>query len=214
MRAVLYLIVAGVLGGGLAFWLLRDESAKTVLPPLDEIDATAEADAAKGIFEGELGDFLVLDSTGPRADEAFIYECQGGEPYTFETDQAVLQQHELWSPGFGSHGLGVGCEGEGLRFVNNSGQDEGGDRVPTSRAYFSTVPVPVLSEAPRDRLELIEVEGHPALIERSLDALPYPYANLTVIERYPDGDVPGILVRIETAPSSKEAIALAEDLIP
>lgn len=213
-RIVVYLFVVGVVGAGVAFWLLRDQSASTVAPPLDEIDAITDADSAKGKFEGELGDFLVLDSIGPRKDEAFIFGCEGDEPYTFVSDQVALQQHELWSAGFGPFGVGVGCPGEGLRFVNNSGRDEGGDRVATSRAYINALPFPVLSDAPRDRLELIEVEGHPAIIELPLEGFPFAYANLTVLERYPDGDVPGIVVRVETAPSSEEAIALAEKLMP
>jgi len=214
-RIIVYLLVAGAVGAGVAFWYFRDQSSSTVPPTLQELEATTEADAAKGRFEGVLGDFLVLDPSGPRTEEAAVFRCPDGAKYTYETDQAVLRQHELWSPAFGPHGLGFGCPGEGLRFINNAGRDEGGGRVQLLRVYVKTLPFPIvsMSDAPRDRLELIEVEGHPALIERPLAAVA-PFTYLTVIERGPEGGAQGIVVRVGLAPSSEEAIALAEALMP
>ena len=74
--------------------------------------------------------------------------------------------------------------------------------------------MPILRDAPRDRLELIEVEGHPALMEYPLEGIPFAFANLTVIERLPVGDAPGVAVNILFAPSAEEAIELAEALMP
>ncbi len=218
MRIVLYLLVASVLGAGGGLWLYRNQSAESVLPPLDEIQAVLDADAAKGEYEGELGDFVVRNSGGERAKEAFIFGCgpnrdEGTAPVT---DPAVLYNHELWSDAFGADGIGWGCGGDQIQIVNNAGPDGHGGSSPVTmiRAYIHALPMPILRDAPLDRQELIEVEGHPALIEHPLEGWPYPSANLTVIERFPDGDTPGIAVTIHFAPSSEKAIALAEELMP
>ncbi len=212
-RIVMYLLVASVLGAGGGLWLYRNQSAESVLPPLAEIDAIGAADLAKGRFEGEMGDFLVLNSIGDRAKEAFVFGC-GDEAYTFERNMDILRRHELWAAGFGADGNGVGCEGSGIHIVNNDGDDGRRGATGLARFYLDGLPMPVLAEAPSDRLELIEVEGHPAVIEHPVEGFPFAYANLTVIERYPVGDVPGIVVRVTLAPSSEKAIALAEELMP
>ena len=215
-RIVLYLLVASVLGAGGGLWLYRNQSAESVLPPLDEIQALLDADAAKGEYQGDLGDFLVLPRQDSRSKEAAIYDCTGDKRSSPVTDGAVLRNHELWSDAFGADGVGWSCGGDEIHLVNNMGADGlgGSSTVTIIRAYIHDLPMPILRDAPRDRLKLIEVEGHPALIEHPLDGVPYPSANLTVIERLPDGDTPGIAVNVLFAPSSEKAIALAEELMP
>lgn len=215
-RIVLYLLVASVLGAGGGLWLYRNQSAESVLPPLDEIQAVLDADAAKGTFEGDLADFLILDQMGERTEEAAIYDCTGDKQSLPVTDAAVLKNHELWSNAFGAEGVGWSCGSDAIRLVNNAGREGhgGSSTVQMIRAYIHDLPMAILRDAPRDRLELIEVEGHPALIEHPLEGWPYPSANLTVIERLPIGDTPGIAVNIHFATSSEEAIALAEELMP
>jgi hypothetical protein len=99
--------------------------------------------------------------------------------------------------------MGPGGEGSG-----------GGDGSAQARGYIRSVPLQLLWDAPRDRLELVTVEGHPALLERPIPQYPYGQANLAVIERYPDGDRPGIAVFVEMAPSAEAAIKDAEEIMP
>ena len=215
-----YLLVQGVGDDSLSMPpLLRREqpmSTTTPVPPVGDVEALEE-DAAQGPFEGELGDFLVLSSSGERTEEANIFSCgsnrdEGSAPVASPT---VLRRHELWSDAFGADGVGWACGGE-IRLVTKAGPDGQGVANPLQmmRGYIDAVPMPILRDAPRDRLELIELEGHPALIEHPAEGAPSSGASLTVIERFPDGDVPGIALSVTSAASSEEAIELAEALMP
>jgi len=100
--------------------------------------------------------------------------------------------------------------------VNNQGlegETSDGEGVAKIRGYFTSLPVPVLRNAPRDRLELVQVNGHPGLLENPIDGYPYGLANLVVIERYPDGQKAGIVLFVERAPSAKRAIEIAEKIM-
>jgi hypothetical protein len=101
--------------------------------------------------------------------------------------------------------------------VNNEGggrQSASADGSGQARGYIWSVPVPVARDAPRDRLELVTVEGHPGLLEHPIEGYPYGKANLVVIERYPEGGKPGIVVFVELAPSAESAIRDAEQIMP
>jgi hypothetical protein len=130
----------------------------------------------------------------------------------------ALRAEELWSDAFGDAGIGWACPGRGVRLINNegpSGEGSGGaDGSRQARGYIRSVPLTVGRDAPRDRLELITVEGHPALLEVPIPGYPYGQANLAVIERYPDGDRPGIAVFVMFAPSAEAAIQYAEEIMP
>lgn len=214
-KVVLLVVVASVVA--VALVVILNRPAETTRPLLDAIQEALDQDAAKGRFTGRLGDFFVYGLVnGPAPEEAFIFRCSphGTTPVS---DAAVLIDHELWSEAFGSQGIGWACGEDGVIVVNNEGGDGHGahpDGVLLVRGYFQNLPVPVLRDAPRDRLELIDIEGHPALIERGVQGYPYARVGLVVIERYPDGQVPGIVVRVEFSPSAERAIELAEQLMP
>lgn len=179
----------------------------------DKVLRAWEEDANEERFSGRLGDFLVLTPVaGEAPPEARIYECaQTPVPLT-----ESLRNHELWSDAFGDAGIGWSCPGRGVVLVNNSTAAglKSGDGSAVARGYFWAIPVPVLHDAPRGRLELIEVEGHPGLLERPVEGYPYGRATLTVIERYPERGKPGIIVSIFLAPSADAAIERAEKLMP
>lgn len=104
---------------------------------------------------------------------------------------------------------------QGVVLVNNEGGSrEAGDGSGLARGYIRAVPVPVVRDAPRDRLELVTVEGKPGLLEYPVEGYPYGKANLIVIERYPEGDKPGIIVSVTLAPSAEAAIKHAEEIMP
>ncbi|HXF50376.1 MAG TPA: hypothetical protein VNM43_01695 [Dehalococcoidia bacterium] len=97
---------------------------------------------------------------------------------------------------------------------NEAGGREAHNGAGLARGYIRAVPVPVVRDAPRDRLELITVEGHPGLLEHPVEGFPYGKANLIVIERYPEGDTPGIIVSVTMASSAEDAIKYAEEMMP
>ena len=187
----------------------QGESEQPLLD-INEIQETMDEDAAKGRFTGELGDFVVYETVQP--DVEFV-TCPASIPVT---DRTVLEDHELWSDALGPTGIGWACPGGEIVGVNNEGLEHRPTFMSLRKFYFNSLPVPLIRDAPRDRLELIEVEGHPAILRHPLDVAPLPHAtaSLAVIERFPEGDVPGIVVFVDYAPSVDEAIALAEQLIP
>jgi len=176
----------------------------------DKVETAMAEERSKTPFTGELGDFLVVAD----ANEAKIFQC-ASTPVALSD---ALKREELWSDAFGDVGMGWACPGQGVTLVNNMGPtgegSGGGDGSIQIRAYIRSVPLPLLWDAPRDRLELVTVEGHPGLLERPIPGYPYGEANLAVIERYPDGDTPGIAVFVEMAPSAEAAIKHAEEIMP
>lgn len=206
---VTLLVVAMLVAGSAAAWLVaRDRDDGRQAPTAESIQTAMAEEAAKPRFTGRLGDFLVTDS----AAEADIFCATTPVPLS-----DALRGEELWSDAFGEHGIGWACPGEGVSMINNegpTGEGSEGQTYHAARGYFRLIPLPILTDAPRDRYELITVEGHPALLERPVPGYPYGQANLVVIERYPDGDGPGIVVWIRLAPSAEDAIARAEEIIP
>jgi hypothetical protein len=176
----------------------------------DKVETAMAEERSKPRFTGELGDFLIVTD----ASEANIFQC-ASTPVPLSD---ALKSEELWSDAFGDTGFGWACPGQGVTAVNNMGPggegSDGGDGSVQIRAYIRSVPLPLLWDAPRDRLELVTVEGHPGLLERPIPEYPYRQANLAVIERYPDGDTPGIAVFVEMAPSAEAAIKHAEEIMP
>jgi hypothetical protein len=183
-----------------------------------KVEKVMNEEAAKPRFTGKLGDFVVYARGGDVPAEARLFVCPGGEGTT-RVDRAgtTLRSEELWSSAFDTEeGVGWACPERGVVLVNNQGlegETTDGEMVAKIRGYFSSVPVPVLRDAPRDRLELVTVEGRPGLLEHPIEGYPYGLANLAVIERNPEGDTPGIVVFVEGASSAKRAIEIAEEIM-
>jgi len=194
-------------------WASGDESTAS------KVEKAMQEEAAKPRFTGRLGDFEVAPRTEEAASRANPFGCKDGEPTTMVAgSEARLAAPELWADAFDTEeGVGWECAGQGIVLVNNQGLEGAtttGEDVVLIRGYFSSIPVPVLRDAPRDRLELISIEGRNALIEDPIEGHPYGTANLVVIERYPSADKPGILLVVERASSSKRAIEIAGEIIP
>lgn len=158
-----------------------------------------ERDNAKPAFQGQLGDFFVVQE--PTTTER---PCPG--PYESVYDIDVIRESELYSEVFGQQPqMGVCPDGSpvGIMFW--------GDDV-ISRSYFFGTPQYTLT-APRERLRLLTVAGRPALAEVPIANALVSSAQLIVIERYPDGDTPGIELGIVTVNDLDRAIALAEQIL-
>lgn len=213
------LLFVSVTALSLAGWLLVGRHwAESTDSPVDRINKAMSDEGAKPRFTGELGDFVVYPQTSDVPDQARILRCAGEEGTTRVDPQGTtLRSEELWSKVFDTkEGAGWSCKGLGVILVNNQGMEgatTNGEQVAIIRGYIHSVPVPVLRDAPRDRLDLVTIQGHPGLIENPIDGYPYGLSNLAVIERFPDGDKPGIVVFVERASSAKRAIEIAEEVI-
>ena len=182
-----------------------------------KVEKAMAEEAAKPRFAGELGDFEVF-SGSELPERARLFACADGVPMTrVDRNETTLRSSELWSAAFDvEEGAGWSCPGAGVILVNNQGLEgatSDGEGVAKIRGYFTSLPVPVLRSAPRDRLELVEINGHPGLLENPIEAYPYGLANLVVIEQYPDGQKPGIVLFVERASSSKRATEIAEEIM-
>jgi hypothetical protein len=190
-------------------WAAGDESLAT------KVERVMQEEAAKERFTGQLGDFKILvpENSGEAAQ---LIACPDGQPAS-QVSREEARQSELWSDAFEvPEGAAWACSDVGVRFVNNSGLEGStttGEDVAIIRMYFPTLPVPVVRNAPRDRLELIDVTGKPGLLETPIEGYPYGLANLAVIEREPADGAPGIILRIERASSAQRAIEIASQVI-
>ncbi|MEX1255782.1 MAG: hypothetical protein WEE64_15720 [Dehalococcoidia bacterium] len=210
-RLALPMLLAALIGAALGGLLLAEQGDSPAEPTFASVQAALDADAALGRFSGRVGDFMIYRAVnGVTPPEAEIFSCPGGTPPV--TDRDVLRGHELWSEALGPTGIGWSCEGE-LILVNNEGLEGRPGTTLLARGYISSAPVPIVRDAPADRLELIEVEGHPAILEERVEGFPYADSNVVVIERYPEGSTPGIAVFVIAAPSEEEAVRLAKELI-
>jgi hypothetical protein len=180
--------------------------------PAQRIDRALRDDEAKPRASGRVGDFLVLPFVnGEAPQEARLFDCAD----TPVRDEAELAKEELRSEALRNGGVGWSCASQGVVLVNNEGAaraEEGG--VLRGRGYIRSIPVAIVRDAPADRLQLIDVEGHPGILEMPVREYPYGKASLVVIERYPEQGRPGIIAFVEMAPSSDEAIRIVEELIP
>jgi hypothetical protein len=159
---------------------------------LREVHPATAADEAKGIFSGPLGEFLVA----PR-EQAAHPPCP--QPYTKTQN---YKTSELYSPVFGDNLEVYQCaNGKVLNIAIIGGPSMG-------RGYF-VGPAKLPWEGPFDRLVLLTVGGHSAIAQMPHPAFPGSL-RLAVIERFPAGNDPGILVWIDDAGSNLEkAAALA-----
>src|SRR2546428_938773 len=145
--------------------------------PLSQVDPATAADEAKGIYTGSLGEFLVT----PREVAAFP-PCSQPVKRTHNSKAS-----ELYSPALGKDPWAVECS-DGKVIAVGAGHA-------TGRRYF-VGPVKVPYEGPFDRLVLLTVGGHSAIAQLPHPAFPGSL-RLAVIQRFPSGNEPGILVWID-----------------
>jgi len=212
------LVVVSIGAISLAAWMLlgsqRAASDETLASKVEKVMAE---ESAKPRFSGQLGDFEVF-SGGELPEKARLFACADGAAMAqLNRNETALRSSELWSATFDvEEGAGWSCPGTGVMLVNNQGlegETSDGEGVSKIRGYFTSLPVPVLRDAPKDRLELVQVDGHPGLLENPIDGYPYGWANLVVIERYPDGQKPGIVLFVERASSAKRATEIAKEIM-
>ncbi len=165
--------------------------------PLSAVDPATAADEAKGIYEGPFGEFLVTPREG-----AATPPCP--QPYKLETQN--FKTSELYSPVFGDHPEVYECADGKIISISVIGGPAIG------RRYFIG-PAKVPWEGPFDRLVLLTVGGYPAIAQLPHPAFP-DSLRLAVIERFPSGNEPGILVGIDNSGRSlKETAALAAQIM-
>jgi len=153
-------------------------------------------DRAKGIYEGPVGEFMVV----PRQVAEFP-PCP--RPHT---PTQKYKDSELYSPVFGDNLEVYECANGKIVTVTAYGG------AVIGRRYF-VGPAKVPFEAPFDRLVLLTVGGHSALAQLPVPGDPASL-RLAVIQRFPSGNEPGIMVGVDnTSKSLEEAAALAAQII-
>ncbi len=211
-----FTVVAICVAAAIAGWFVSQGSGNDGdgRPTAGSIQRAMAEDAAKPRFTGRLGPFDVVSPNDPA-----LAGWNGiGCATTLVPQDDSLRSSELWSDAFGDAGIGWACPEFGVIIVNNEGPTgEGvdtGDGSVQIRAYYRSPRLTVGRDAPRDRLELIDVKGYPALLEHPVPGYPYGKASLAVIERAPQIEGWGIAVFVDQAPSVGAAIKEAEALIP
>jgi hypothetical protein len=207
MRVALAVCIVSAVVGGVWFAISQADSTRS---PIDEVQNALEEDAAKGVFEGRIGDFAVYSRAGPERPETQL-RCPEGAVAETTTDQAQLKGHELWTDRLGEAVAGVSCN-EGIIAINSGvGPIDGAQSI--VKAYASELPVPVLFEAPRDRIEIIDVQGRQGIIEIPVEDYPYATSSLVVLERAPSDGRPGVVIYVNFADSEEQAIELAKAMM-
>jgi hypothetical protein len=196
------LAVAVGIAAASAIGSLDDKSqtgiARPSAPPDRETpDPSLAAELAKPYYVGLLGDFEIE----PRK-VAEYPPCDAVE------SAPVPEASELHSAGFKVTSTAKCADGTAMdmTFAGEGAPDTIG------RRYF-VGPARLPYEASEDRLMLLEVGGRPAIVQ-----LPMPEhtatLRLAVIERFPSGEKPGILLWVENSLRSvDEAAALAEQIM-
>src|SRR3989449_316237 len=158
-------------------------------------------DEAKGVYRGLLGDFVV----DPRQ-WAARPPCP--QPYRPAKN---YKSSELYSPVFGDLDGLWACANGKMLLIESSIREPDGYVILIGKFSF-VGPAKVPFEAPLDRLILLTVAGKPAIAH--LQPPGFPGLTLLVIERFPSGDQPGIMVAVEnTDQSLEDAAALAAQIV-
>ncbi|MDE3096337.1 MAG: hypothetical protein KGK07_10110 [Chloroflexota bacterium] len=157
-----------------------------------------DADRAKPPFRGELGGFTVVEHTATQR------LCP--PPYQPVYDLDKIKASGLYSPLFGTSPQAGACADGRITGLYSFGQPV------LYRGYFFGKPQVALN-APAERIRLLTVAGRPAIAELAIPGVPTSTTQVTVIERLPDGTVPGMEVGVVTVSDSERAIALAEEIM-
>jgi len=163
--------------------------------PLEKAKEATTLDNAKPRFTGQMGDFVVgQPSAYP--------------PCTFSSEQAydinVVMRSELYSPALGDNAQAAACADGTIVSISPD------HRV--GRRYF-VGPPSVPYEASLERLKLLTVGGKPAIAELPIPGNFVSYARLTVIERFPSEQKPGILTWADIINDLDGAIKQAEQIM-
>lgn len=144
----------------------------------DPVDEAFQADQAKPRYKGPLGDFLVEPLRNAESPPC----PQPMRPINRDRD---LETSELWRPGLVPINLGYlgGPEGPALKCADGTILGLVLTEY-TGRRYF-VGPAVVSYQAPRDRLVLMTIAGHPAIAELSIPGWPDSF-ELTVVPKVPE----------------------------
>src|SRR3989441_254116 len=192
--------------------MLGDSRSSNCLPPPattgpqrpiseSETNPIFAQDEAKGVYRGPLGDFLVTPRQGTDRPP-----CP--QPYR---PAKSYKSSDLYSPVFGDLDGLWECANGKMLLIESSIREPDGYVILIGKYYF-VGPAKVPFEASLDRLVLLTVAGKPAIAHLS----PPGFQGLTlfVIEPFPSGGQPGIMVAVEnTDQSLEDAAALAAQII-
>ena len=173
---------------------LVDEIETLLCPEYDELILVGDQ------YIGPLGDFRV--DQGNVLDGKTCSLGYGHEgPYPFD-----YRESELWLDVFSPSAQPDFCADDDTLSTIFEYPDTG----IIKRGFFYQAPLAVGFNALREPPELIEIEGHPAILGKG--AAPSEYARLWAIERFPEDGTPGIYVFVVAL--ADQAQEIAKDLLP
>ncbi len=150
-------------------------------------------------YKGRLGDFWVAPGEFP-AGPPHLQPCKSSQEDAGVSTQSP-KTSELYSPVFGDRPEVVECGGKIVHI---------GVAPKAGRQYF-VGPAKVPWRCPFDRFKLLTVGGHPAIAQ---DPACRGGLRLVVIERFPSGDEPGILLGVDSLGRSlEETVTLAAQIM-
>jgi hypothetical protein len=202
LRALVIATVAGLL---LACGNGSDSATSETTPrPVDSDTPFPEEEE----FVGEIGPF----DFGPGSYKQFCNVKQGSDLGVVD-DGEQIEASELFVPEFAEDLLSaLGCEDGTVFCISYAIQFPTTD-VEARKCYFDGRAGAGIG-APRSRIVETEIEGRPAVEElpRS-DVLTGGEAIVSVIERFPEPGIPGILVSVSAWNDIESAEAVAESLL-
>lgn len=173
---------------------LVDEIETLLCPEYDELTLVGDQ------YIGPLGDFRVNQGSVFDGKPCSLgYGHEG--PYPFD-----YRESELWLDMFSPSAQPDFCADDDT--LSTIFEYPGTGII--KRGFYYQTPLAVNFNALRDPPELLELEGHPAILGRN--AAPSEYAYLWAIERLPEDGTPGIYVFVLAL--TDQAQEIAKDLLP
>lgn len=184
--------------GGSPLWdrysALVDELEALVCREYDELTLVGDR------YIGPLGDFLLNQGSVFDGKPCSLgYGHEGPFPFDY-------RESELWLDIFSPNAQPDFCADDDTLSAIFEYPDTG----IIKRGYFYQTPLAVNFNALREPPELLEIEGHPAILGRNPP--PSEYAFLWAIERFPEDGTPGIYVFVVAL--TDLAPEIAKDLLP
>ena len=169
---------------------------------IDELNAIQAADTAE-LYTGRLGDFMVYSGDMPSQNR----------PCSDARWDAPSSESELFFTLASGDApkMATVCE-DGTAIIMWDADDRG---FSVERSYFIDEQPGVFLDTPLERMALTSVAGRPAIKTWPLPELEqrapfFAPRRMAVIERFPSGDIPGVLLYLSGTGSQEEAVAVAE----
>lgn len=185
---------------------LVDDAIATAVDRTNDILAE---EGAKETFVGVMGDFTVL----PQDELPSDYPC---EPLKAVTPTAASELYFELEDGTAPQRARACADGlvllaSGASWLNSDATSH----FDMERRHFTGTRPQVSLLVPADRLELTDIDGHPAIVARAISETDTLLRRRTiyVIERAASDDAPGIVLRVSGSGPDEDMLSLAREIL-